>query len=46
VKTLHVAPSSPSDSAYNESFNRPLRDERLNGEIFCSLAEAKVLIEA
>jgi len=31
---------------YNESFNGSLRDELLNGEIFYSLAEAKVLIEA
>ena len=36
-------PRSPPD--YNESFIGSLRDELLNGEIFCSLAEAKVLIE-
>ena len=29
-----------------ESFNSKLRDESLNGEIFYSLAEAKVIIEA
>ena len=31
---------------YCESFNGSLRDELLNGEIFYSLAEAEVLIEA
>lgn len=30
----------------NESFNGSLRDELLNGEIFYSLAEARILIEA
>jgi transposase InsO family protein len=30
---------------YNESFNGKLRDELLNGEIFYTLMEAKVLIE-
>jgi transposase InsO family protein len=46
VKTLYIAPGSPWENGYNESFNGPLRDELLNGEIFYSLAEAKVLIEA
>ena len=36
---------SASLKRYNESFNGKLRDELLNGEIFYSLAEAKVLIE-
>ncbi len=42
---LHCA-GSPWENGYNESFNGSLRDELLNGEIFYSLAEAKVLIEA
>lgn len=46
VKTLYIAPGSPWENGYNESFNGSLRDELLNGEIFNSLAEAKVLIEA
>jgi IS30 family transposase len=46
VKTLYIAPSSPWENGYNESVNGSLRDELLNGEIFYSLAEAKVLIEA
>jgi putative transposase len=29
-----------------ESFNGKLRDELLNGEIFCTVKEAKVLIES
>ncbi|WP_024848247.1 integrase core domain-containing protein, partial [Aminobacter sp. J41] len=31
---------------YCESFNSKLRDELLDGEIFYSLAEAKIIIEA
>ena len=34
------------ENGYNESFNGSLRDELRGGEIFYSLAEAKVLIEA
>jgi len=46
VKTLYIAPGSPWENGYNESFNGSLRDELLNGEIFYTLAEARVLIEA
>jgi len=46
VKTLYITPASPWENGYNESFNGSLRDELLNGEIFYSLVEAKVLIEA
>jgi len=45
VKTLYIEPGSPWENGYNESFNGRLRDELLNGEIFYSLKEAKVLIE-
>ena len=45
VKTLYIAPGSPWENGYNESFNGKLRDELLNGEIFYSLAEAQYLIE-
>ena len=45
VKTLYIEPGSPWENGYNESFNGKLRDELLNGEIFYSLEEAKVLIE-
>ena len=46
VKTLFITPGSPWENGYNESFNGRLRDELLNGEIFYSLREAQVLIEA
>lgn len=46
VKTLFIEPGSPWENGYNESFNGKLRDELLNGEIFYTLEEAKVLIEA
>ena len=44
VKTLFIAPGSPWENGYNESFNGKLRDEVLNIEIFDTLLEAKVLI--
>ena len=46
VKTLYITPGSPWENGYCESFNGSLRDELLNGEIFYSLAEARILIEA
>ena len=36
---------SPWENGYIESFNGKLRDELLNGEIFTTLTEAKVLTE-
>jgi transposase InsO family protein len=45
VKTLFIKPGSPWENGYNESFNGKLRDELLNGEIFYTLKEAKVLVE-
>jgi transposase InsO family protein len=45
VKTLFIEPGSPWENGYIESFNGRLRDELLNGEIFTTLLEAKVLIE-
>lgn len=45
VKTLFIEPGSPWENGYVESFNGKLRDELLNGEIFTTLLEAKVLIE-
>jgi len=46
VTTLYITPGSPWENSYNESFSGSLRYELFNGEIFCSLAEAKVLIDA
>ena len=45
MKTLYIEPGSPWENGYNESFNGKLRHELLNGEIFYSMTEAKVLIE-
>jgi putative transposase len=45
VRTLFIEPGSPWENGYVESFNGKLRDELLNGEIFYTLKEAKVLIE-
>ena len=45
AKTIYIEPGSPWENGYCESFNGKLRDELLNGEIFCSLKEARVLIE-
>lgn len=45
VKTLYIEPGSPWENGYVESFNARLRDELLNGEIFYTLYEAKVIIE-
>ena len=45
VKTLYVEPGSPWENGYCESFNGKLREECLNGEIFDSLKEARIVIE-
>ncbi len=45
VGTLYIAPGSPWENAYIESFNSRLRDELLNTEVFGNLREAKVLVE-
>ena len=45
VKTLFIEPGSPWENGYIESFNGKLRDELLNGEIFDTLLEARVITE-
>jgi transposase InsO family protein len=45
AKTLHIEPGSPWENGYCESFNSKLRDEFLNGEIFYSIKEIRVLAE-
>ena len=45
AKTLYIEPGSPWENGYCESFNGKLRDECLNGEIFYSLKEARIIIE-
>lgn len=45
VDTVFIDPGSPWQNAWIESFNGRLRDELLNGWIFDSLLEARVIIE-
>ncbi len=46
AKTAFIEPGSPWENGYCESFNSKLRDELLNGELFYSLAEARIVIES
>ena len=41
-----IRPGKPVENGYIESFNGRLRDELLNTELFCTLAEAKEKLEA
>jgi len=45
VRTLFIEPGSPWENGYIESFNGKFRDEFLNGEVFDSLTEARVLAD-
>jgi transposase InsO family protein len=46
ARTAYIERGSPWENGYVESFNARLRDELLDGEVFNTLAEARVLIEA
>jgi putative transposase len=46
AKTAYITPGSPWENGYVESLNARLRDELLDGEIFYSLREAKIVIES
>ena len=46
AKAAYIEPGSPWENGYIESFNARLRDELLNGEIFYTLREAKIVIES
>src|SRR5918998_6892117 len=46
AKTAYIAPGSPWENGYVESFNARLRDELLEGKIFYTLREAEVVIES
>ena len=43
VQTLYIAPGSPWENGYAESFHSRVRDELLASELFTCLAEAKML---
>ena len=45
VKTAYIEPGSPWENGYIESFNGRFRDELLNGEIFDTIVEARVITE-
>ncbi len=45
VTTLYIDRGCPWQNGYGESFNSTVRDERLNLDVFCSGAEAQVLLE-
>jgi putative transposase len=45
VGTLYIAPGSPWENGYGESFNGKLRDELLNPELFDTVLEARVLAD-
>lgn len=46
IQMRYIKPSSPWENGYIESFHDKLRNECLNREVFGSLAEARVVIEA
>lgn len=46
ARTAYIAPGSPWENGYIESFNARMRDELLNGEIFYTLKEARIIIES
>jgi transposase InsO family protein len=45
AKTAYIAPGSPWENGFVESFNARLRGELLDGEVFYRLREAQVVIE-
>jgi len=45
ARTAFIEPGSPWGNGCCESFNSKLRDELLDGKIFHSLAEARVVVE-
>ena len=45
VETLYIAPGSPWENGYVESFNSRFRDELLNGELFLSIDELRYVAD-
>lgn len=45
ARTAYIAPGSPWENGFVKSFNARLCDELLDGEVFHSLREARVVIE-
>jgi putative transposase len=46
ARTAYIEPGSPWENGFIESFNARLRDELLDGEIFYTLAEARIIVES
>ena len=46
AKTAYIAPGSPWENGFIESFNARLRDELLDGEVFYTVREAQIVIES
>lgn len=46
VQTLYIAPGSPWENGYAESFHSRMRDEFLNAEVFEGVREARTLAAA
>ena len=46
AKAAYIQPGNPWENGYVESSNARLRDELLDGEIFYTLREAKIVIES
>ena len=46
IKAIYIKPGGPWENGHIESFHDKLRDERLNREIFGTLAEARVILES
>jgi transposase InsO family protein len=46
IENLYIAPGSPWENGYVESFHGRLRDELLNAELFADVREAKALAAA
>ena len=44
VKTAYIEPGSPWENGFCESFNGAFRGNPLDGEIFYSLKEAKIIV--
>ena len=45
VETLYIAPGSPWENGYIESFNSKPRDELLNGELFLHIDELRYIAD-
>ncbi len=46
IATIYIEPGSPWQNGHIESFHNRLRDKGLNQELFLSVAETRVVIEA